>query len=410
MSQEKYSSLLERLELNLDFLQKEFLNELKILGVFDKISDWKILDRAIGGGQLVSLCEKEFENNGIDPCFRVFGSEEHKVHIEYAKYTHKLVGSYTHTGSYIDERGELLNPRFNNISFLPGERNFKYIELGNYPYNDGSVNNSVIWNKFIDRVHYSQADAVGVVVQASFLSQSFKGMSKAVKQKLISLGCYKVIINDYSDFPEDKAKVKTCIIFCKKGYSGLVEFVERKTGHSVKTVLDKPFDMIFDPAQRQFVNEMSLAARVKTERKPKWSRLSEADQKKWCIGSYYRTEGFDKNPLKPFTLLDPNSDQSKDNYVIFGISNTEDEAKKLLEELNSFWFSDPVQAFLMLTRYQISLDLTQYVKVPCLKESKVFTNEDLYELWNISTESQALIKELVKNCNHKKKTSDDENI
>jgi hypothetical protein len=336
---------------------------------------------------------------GLDPKNLVYGCEMHQMDVQYAIHMHKLKGTYIHTGDY------MITPRFDNISFLPDDnRPFKYVEIGNYPYNDGSVNDTVIWHKFIAQAKESRADAGAVVVQASFLSQQLKGMSKAVKKNLIALGCYKIIVNDYSDFanPKAKAKVKTCILVWRRGYQGLVEFVERKTGYSVSTVLDKPFDMIFDPVHRTFIDEMSVAAKAKTERKPKWSRLSASDKKKWCIGSYYRTEGFDKNPLKPFVILDPTGDQSKDHYVVFGKADTQAAAEDLLKQLNSFWFSDPVQAFMLLTRYQISLDYTQYAKVPKTTVDHEFTNDELYTLWNISSPVKELIETLVKDCNHKK--------
>ena len=397
MSQDKLHTLLERLELDLGFIEHAFKQELSELGVFDTSGNWKILDRAIGGGQLVKWCEDEFVTNNISPVGRVYGCEKRRLNVEYALETHDLKGTYIHTGDY------MIPPRFDNISFLPDEnRTFKYIEIGNYPYNDGSVNDTVIWHKFIAQAKESRADAGAVVVQASFLSQQNKGMSKAVKKDLIALGCYKIVVNDYGDFDETKAKVKTCMPFWSRGYQGLIEFVERKTGHSVKTVLDKPFDMIFDPVHRTFIDEMSAATKAKTERKPKWARLSSADKKKWCIGSYYRTEGFDKNPLKPFVILDPTGDQSKDHYVVFGKADTQVQAEELLKQLNSFWFSDPVQAFMLLTRYQISLDYTQYAKVPKTTVDHVFTNDELYTLWNISDPVKKLVETLVKDCNHKK--------
>ena len=383
-----------RFDVDLGPIAQTIVNEMKSQ---DWLGKYVVYDRAVGSGQLVSPIEKELIAMGLDPKNLVYGCEMHQMDVQYAKHKHGLKGIYIHTGDYMTPS------RFDNISFLPdGNRTFKYIEIGNYPYNDGSVNNTVIWNKFITDARASKADAVAVVVQASFLSQQYKGMSKSVKKDLIALGCYKIVVNDYSDFDETKAKVKTCIVFCRRGYQGLVAFVERKTGHSVKTVLDKPFDMIFDPVHRRFIDEMSAATKTKTERKPKWARLSAADKKKWCIGSYYRTEGFDKNPLKPFVILDPTGNQAKDHYVVFGKADIRAAAEDLLEQLNSFWFSDPVQAFMLLTRYQISLDYTQYAKVPKTTVDHVFTNNELYRVWNISDPVKKLVETLVENCNHKK--------
>lgn len=409
MSQDKVYTLLERLELDLNFSKDIILKELNSLGVFDPSEDWKILDRGIAGGQIVKWCEDSFLENNICPIGRVYGCEKRKITVQLAIVTNKLKGNYIHTGDY------MIEPRFDNISFLPGERNFKYIEIGNYPYNDGSINNNVIWNKFISDVRKSRADAVGVVVQASFLSQAYSGMSKSVKDDLIALGCYKIVVNDYSDFPEDKAKVKTCIIFCRRGYQGLVEFVERKTGLSVKTVLDAPFNMIFNPGHIKFLSEIDLARKKSFNRFPqykKWTADSASNKELWAIGSYYKTEGFDKNPLKQFVLIPPNSGKEKDYYCVFGSAKSEADAVTLREQLNSFWFNDAVQAVLMLTRYQISLDKTQYAKVPKTDIVSVFSEDDLFDLWGITPESKDIAKELVKDCNHKKikeKTDDSEN-
>ena len=409
MSQDKVYTLLERLELDLNFAKDIILKELNSLDVFDPSEDWKILDRGIAGGQIVKWCEDSFLENNICPIDRVYGCEKRKITVQLAIVTNKLKGNYIHTGDY------MIEPRFDNISFLPGERNFKYIEIGNYPYNDGSINNNVIWNKFISDVRKSRADAVGVVVQASFLSQAYSGMSKSVKDDLIALGCYKIVVNDYSDFPEDKAKVKTCIIFCRQGYQGLVEFVERKTGLSVKTVLDDPFNMIFNPGHIKFLSEIDIARKKSFNRFPqykKWTSDSASNKELWAIGSYYKTEGFDKNPLKQFVLIPPNSGKEKDYYCVFGSAKSEADAVTLRDQLNSFWFNDAVQAILMLTRYQISLDKTQYAKVPKTDITGVFGEDDLFDLWGITPESKYIAKELVKDCNHKKikeKTDDSEN-
>lgn len=295
----------------------------------------------------------------------------------------------------------MIKPQFDDISFLYGERGFKLCEVGNYPYNDGSVNNNVIWNKFISDVRASQTDCVGVVVQASFLSQQVKGMAKTVKEDLISLGCYKIVINEYSDFDESKAKVKTCIIFCRKGYDGLVTYVERSTGRTVTGSLLEPFDMIFDPALRLFLQEVKNAHRKSFKRFPQYVAFKEKD--KWAIGCYYKTEGFDKNPLKSFYLIPPNSSKDKNYYCVMGSAPTELAAKKLMNHLNSFWFNDAVQAILLLTRYQISLDSTQYSKVPFTVIDHEFSEDELFDTWGISSEARAAAMNLVKDCSHKRK-------
>lgn len=399
MSQDKVYTLLERLELDLNFAKDLILKEFHFLGVFDPTDDWKILDRAIGGGQLVKWCEDGFLKNNISPIGRVYGCEKRKASVQYAKYIHDLKGTYKHTGDYNLDNDSLLT-RFDDISFLHSDRDFKYIEIGNYPYNDGSVNNNVIWNKFISDTRASRADAGAVVVQASFLSQPFKGMSRTVKQDLIALGCYKVIINDYSDFDQKKAKVKTCILFFRRGYTGLVTFVERKTGLEVKTVLQKPFDMIFDPGHRKFLDEVKKAKTKSFTRFPQYKAFKNKEE--YCLGPYYKTEGFDKNPLKTFIDIEPNSPKEKNYYVVFASAKTKEEFDVIKEHHKSFWFNDAVQAALILTRYQISLDATQYAAIPYTKIDRVFGENELFELWNISEEAREAARELVKECNHKK--------
>lgn len=388
-----------RYEINLDSTSEIIINEMKEQGW---LREYLILDRAFAGGQIIKNVEKALLNLNICPSDRVYGCELHEMDVKYAINKYNLQGNYVNTGDYMK------GPKFDNISFLPGERNFKYIEVGNYPYNDGSVNNTVIWDKFISDVKSHDADAVGVVVQASFISQQFKGMSKKVKQNLSALGCYKIIVNDYNDFSEDLAKVKTCIVFCRKGYQGLVSYVERSTGIVVKRLLEEPFDMIFDPGHRKLLDETEVARKKSFDRFPQYKILSASDKKKWCIGSYYKTEGFDKNPLKRFILIPPDSGSEKNYYVIFGSADTEQDAIVLKEKLESFWFNDAVQSVLMLTRYQISLDKTQYSKIPKTNIDKVFAEDELFSLWNISEDARLAAKDLVKDCNHKKK-SDEEN-
>jgi hypothetical protein len=389
-----------RYEIDIPSITAAIVNEMKEQ---NWIGDYLVLDRAFGGGQIVNGIEKELTTLNIDPSGKVYGCELHQMDVNYAIHKHGLKGTYIYNGDF------MIEPRFDNISFLPGDRNFKYIEVGNYPYNDGSVNNNVIWDKFISDVRKSDADAVGVVVQASFISQRYQGMSKKVKQDLAALGCYKIIINEYSDFPEDKAKVKTCIVFCRKGYQGLIDYVERRTGRIVRRLLDEPFDMIFDEGQRNLLDEIEKAKKKSFDRFPKWVSMPASDKEKWCIGSYYRTEGFDKNPLKPFILLDPNGDQAKDHYVVFGKADTKEDAETLMEQVKSFWFNDAVQAVLLLTRYQISLDSTQYAKIPKTKIDHVFTEDELFNLWNITDDARQAARELVKTCDYKKKADAKDN-
>lgn len=389
-----------RYDLNIDSIAQTIVNEMKEQKWF---GNYKVLDRAFGGAQIVNKIEKELELININPKGVVHGCELYEMDVKYAINEYSLKGTYIHTGDYMTPI------KFDNISFLPGDRNFKYIEVGNYPYNDGSVNNNVIWNKFISDVRRSDADAVAVVVQASFISQQFKGMSKTVKQDLIALGCYKIIINEYSDFDETKAKVKTCIVFCRKGYQGAVTYVERITGLTFQRSLELPFDMIFDLGKRKLLSEVETARINSFNRFPQYIRLTDNEKQKWCIGSYYKTEGFDKNPLKQFVLIPPNSSKEKNYYVIFGSANTEADANIIKEQLESFWFNDCVQAVLILTRYQISLDKTQYAKIPKTIINKVFGEDDLFDIWNISDDAREAARDIVKDCNYKKKTDAEDN-
>ena len=408
MSQDKVYTLLERLELDLEFATKEISKELNDNGVYNPKDNWIVLDRAIGGGQIVKPIEEAFIFYQGSANDRVYGCEKRKATVQYAKDTHNLQGQYKHTGDYNMDNETLLT-RFDNISFLPNERDFKLCEVGNYPYNDGSVNNNVIWDKFISDARASQTDFVGVVVQASFLSQKFTGMAKKVKKDLIALGCYKIVVNEYSDFDERLAKVKTCILFCRRGHEGLITYVERRTGRTIQKDLTSPFDMIFDPGQRKFLDELDSVRLQSFNRFPqykKWIKDKSDKKKLWAIGSYYKTEGFDKNPLKPFVKIAPDSGAEKNFYCVFGSAKTEAELDQTMEQVKSFWFNDAVQAALLLTRYQISLDKTQYVKIPTVTIDHVFGADELFDLWNISADARQAAKELVKNCDYKKKQAD----
>lgn len=391
-----------RFDVDLKVIADTIVEELKSHGIIGSKENWKIRDRAFASAQLTKPIEEEYIQLGIHPKERVYGCEMHKMDVKYAINQYGLKGTYIHTGDY------MIEPRFDNISFLPNERDFKLCEVGNYPYNDGSVNNNVIWNKFISDVRASQTDFVGVVVQASFLSQPFKGMAKQVKQDLIALGCYKIIINEYSDFDEKKAKVKTCIIFCRRGYTGLVTYVERSTGRTLQKSLDSQFDMIFDTGQIKFLDELDTARLHSFARFPqykKWISDNANNKNLWAIGCYYKTEGFDKNPLKPFTIIEPNSGEEKNYYCVFGSADTKDEAETVLEKLKSFWFNDAVQAALLLTRYQISLDKTQYAKIPKTIIDHVFGANELFDTWSISKDAREAARELVKNCDYKLKAA-----
>jgi hypothetical protein len=414
--QSKQYTLLTRLDLDISFASKCIVDEMKTLSIFDKDSNWKVLDRAIAGGQLIGVVEQELLNNQIDPVGRVYGCEKHEIVVQYAINKLKLKGKYV-TNPYKSEDGLAVTPRFDDVSFIDSNRNFKYIEIGNYPYNDGSISNTPIWDKFIDQARKDNADAVAVVVQASFLSQdSSKGFAKKVKDNLQKLGCYKIVINDFDDFGE-KAKVKTCIIFCRKGYAGSITYVERKTGRSVVKSLDQSFDMNFDPNKIQFLSELKTGGMTKTDsifseekfisfdRFSTYKASSPEIKKKFCIGGYYKANGYEKTPLRPFKILDPSLikiDEKKkttnyDWYVIWGYADTLELAEIELEKLKSFWFNPCVTAALMLTRYSVSTDATQYAAIPKTEIDHVFSENELFDRWNISTEMRDFAKSLLLN-------------
>jgi hypothetical protein len=394
-----------RFEVEESPIYKALVAELNEQNIFDSKNNYIVRDRAMGSGPIIKLVEDGFVWNGVNPNGRVYGCEMHKMDVQYAIHKYNLQGIYIHTGDY------MIEPRFDSISFLPSDRNFKLCEVGNYPYNDGSVNNNVIWPKFIADVRASDTDFVGVVVQASFLSQQFKGMAKKVKQDLIALGCYKIVINEYSDFDETKAKVKTCIVFCRKGYVGRVTYVERSTGRTVQKSLELPFDMIFDTNHIQFLDALDQSRTLSFARFPqygKWCKDTPENKKLWAIGSYYKTEGFDKNPLKQFVKIAPLSGAERNYYCVFGSAKTEAEIDRVLEQVKSFWFNDAVQSALLLTRYQISLDKTQYAKIPKTIIDHIFSEDELFKIWGIPENAKQAAKELVKNCDYKKKVAIEE--
>jgi len=330
--------------------------------------------------------------------------------VEWANYLHAIHGVPAENITLVGDSKRLEVGQFagyNTImdsDFLSAEfnqnENMKFdVVVGNPPYNDGSINNTVLWDKFI--VHKNlKSDNLVLVIPSSFLSQKFNGMSKSVKESLMLRGCNAIVINDYSTF--QNAKVKTCTVFCKSGHKGQVKLIDGVSKIEIMINLNEQNTLIFNPEHVDLVKRVEANSNGKHPKMLKWIDLSSHDKSKWAIGSYYKTEGFESNPLKAFKILDPSMGESNNYYVVFGIADTEEDAKILYEKLVSFWFSDIVQAYLILTRYSISLDRTQYSYLPFVKIDHVFTNEEISSLWGISTESVESAKILTSNCHHKK--------
>jgi hypothetical protein len=209
-----------------------------------------------------------------------------------------------------------------------------------------------------------------MTIQANWFNQPQLKLGKQVRQHLLDLGVYKIIINPYESF--SSAKVRTCSVFCKRGYRGTIELTDLT--HS-RTIEDFSDTILYS------TNPQTLTILNKLKPADPWTTCSgkyHADQ--WRIVTSYRKENFDIQPLNPLKIIPPNY-KSQSGYRIFACFTTEQEAQQQLSWYQSFWQSELISWILIKTRTSTTLDNPQILWVPRITIDQEFNN--LFSTFNL---------------------------
>ena len=88
-------------------------------------------------------------------------------------------------------------------------------------------------------------------------------------------------------------------------------------------------------------------------------------------------------PLNPLKVLKPYY-ESESGYRVFASFHTEQDALNALPKYQSFWSSDLIVWILKKTRTSTTLDNPQLAWVPKIIIDKVFSNDDINQMFNLS--------------------------
>jgi len=247
------------------------------------------------------------------------------------------------------------------------------IVKGNPPYNDGSEGRNPIYQKFLEKLSKEQPKSVVFVIPNNWFSQDHNTLGKLVRQYLKELGLYKIQVNPIDLF--ENATVGTCTVFCKKGYDGDIEFVDKITGKSrmIKDILGQIISET-DSTMIEMLNRLKPLTPYTTYSGNK------GNTNKFRIVTSYRKERFDLDPLNPLKIIEPNF-ENQGGYRVFAEADTFEEAKHKLLCLNSIWHSKLVKTIMRKTRTSTTLDNPQLRWVPTIFESnKIYTDDEIYKI------------------------------
>jgi hypothetical protein len=355
--------MLSRIKFEIDSWVEHSLNQLPE-SVWASDST-KFFDPAIGGGQFVRAVEQRLKSNGYSDeniHSRVFGFEESQLHIRFAVNKHNLVGQY-HRKPY---------DKFFNMDKIMSDM----IIVGNPPYNDGTQARNPIYDVFLEQMSKNAPKCVSYIIPSNWFSQSHTKLGKDVRTFLRKLGVFKIQVNPVDLF--EGVTVGTCTVFCQKGYLGKVKLVSANSLNEFEIQnFEEQIIPEFDPISRSLLNRLKPTKPFVTYSGGKF------DTGSWRIMTSYRKERFDIEPLNPLKVFEPNY-ESQSGYRAFASFKTKAQADQHLEYYKSFWHSKLIKFIMRKTRTSTTLDNPQLFWVPVTKINKVFTDNDLYALFNLT--------------------------
>ena len=256
--------------------------------------------------------------------------------------------------------------------------------LCNPPYNDGSVGNAPIYQHFVEKVKEHKPKAAVIIVQANWMMQT-TALGKQMRRDLKAIGVKRLILNPVDAFPN--AQVRTVSIICEPGYQGLVEFIDNSTK---ETRLIKNFDELIPFIGNS--TKIDLLERLKNQGGWTTWQGDTGDTNKWRVVVSYKNFDIKKDPIGQLKVIEPNY-AKQSGYRVFANFDTEPDAHQALLMYESFWKSKLVMFILKYTRVSNTLDNPQIAWVPKVNLSKVYTDQDLYSLFNLSEQEQRVVNE-----------------
>jgi hypothetical protein len=324
-------------------------------------------DPALGGGQFVRSVEQRLRNHGHSEeniSKRVFGFEDNILKVKSSVNKHNLIGRYA------------VKPY--NKFFEMDKIMQDMIIVGNPPYNDGSAARTPIYDQFLEKLSKNNPQHVIFIIPSNWFSQSHNKLGKDVRMYLRKLGVYKIQINPVDLF--EGVTVGTCTVFCKRGYLDKIVLVNADESQSFKI---ENFDEQIIPEFDIIIRNLLLRLKPKTPFVTYGGGNFDTD--KWRVMTSYRKERFDLEPLNPLKVFEPEY-ESQSGYRAFASFNSKAEAETNLEYYKSFWHSKLIKFIMRKTRTSTTLDNPQLYWVPKINIDKIFTDQDLYTAFQLSTD------------------------
>jgi hypothetical protein len=272
--------------------------------------------------------------------------------------------------------------------------NFKdTVWLMNPPYNDGSKANNPVYQHFIDKVVQFKPRAAVIIVQANWLMRDNK-ISNKIRKDLAKIGLRKMILNPVDAFPG--ASVRTVSLICENGYNGKITFEEASTKKSIELQnLDGLIPFCFDNDKKKLLEKLRLKTKpVKFSAGPKKG----SSWQSYFIATAYQNFDIAGDPFGHIRILLPNTGEEFDpkkgasGYRIMAECKTKKEAEEKLSFVRSYWHSKLVTFIMKYRRTSYTLDNLQISWVPYLDPAKVYTDNEIYEMFNLSADEIALIE------------------
>jgi hypothetical protein len=257
--------------------------------------------------------------------------------------------------------------------------------LLNPPYNDGSKGNAPIYQHFVEKVKLYKPKAAIIIVQANWLMQKSK-LGKQMRKDLKEIGIKRLTINAVDAFP--KAKVRTVSMLCESGYTGSVTLADAVTkDHRVIKNFDDLIPFLGHSGKFDLIDRLRSLGGSWTTRSGK-----EGDTNKWRIVVSYKNFEIKKDPLGHMKIIEPNFTKQS-GYRVFSEYDTEADAISALEIYKSFWRSKLITFILRYTRVSNTLDNPQIAWVPKVALTKVYTEEEVYKLFNLTQAEIDLVED-----------------
>jgi hypothetical protein len=254
----------------------------------------------------------------------------------------------------------------------------------NPPYNDGSAGNAPIYQHFVEKVKQYKPRAAVIIVQANWMMQS-TALGKQMRRDLKAIGVKRLILNSVDAFPH--AKVRTVSMICEPGYQGKIEFVDAATKEQR---LINNFDELIP-----FIGngtKVNLLERLKNQGGWLTWQGNTGNTNKWRVVVSYKNFEIKKDPLGHLKVIDPNF-AKQSGYRVFAEFDTEADAVQALDFYRSFWKSKLVSFILKYTRVSNTLDNPQIAWVPKMLLTKVYSDQDIYNHFNLTQDEQRTVDE-----------------